>query len=648
MDAPRGRWGLHWQAPSTMVAFFIFGVTMAVGHHLFYKRLEGKLVVGTSSDWDLEAFLHGQEWKIRFGTALAFLTQSLFAKAIDQAFQQTVWVAARNKAITVDGLDAMFSAGSSLLSFSKLEFLRKATLGALLGLLKWLIPLSALVTPATLTVIPWTSFSNSTKPVPAVNFSIIEPLYHFYESVREMDYGFLSNNGITPKLTRILSSAATSLQILPMKAIAPNSTYEMTFHGPSLRCSRPEPIIHEAIHLMVNSTYEVVYQWTPERFAQEMSWVAFAPTENIFQYVYLGLKGTIPLASNKTRVEFLKFARICILQGDSFDNQYLCEGVVGFDESNARNVTYEYMSTLKSADGSANYGRIWVWVNASTTYDCVLTDTEYSARFVYSESESMQRVDPGYNFTWTENDLYGSYFATAGALSNFLTGAIRSDSEGSLIVRQTRITESAIFGALNLKSEVGDSGPGLSSRVITPEIRALARGKTAGELIEELSRNFTLSLFSVDQVLSMNLTEAVVTVSSQANVYAYASRNLVITYAVTSALSLIAILVGLVSLLRNGVSHEIGFLAFLLTTRNPRLDNFTLDQSMGALPHSEKVKETKLRFGFIRGSNGNMMQPEWQSLKTSSGDDQGQTGPGRVGFGFENEVQPLIKGTAYL
>ena len=422
----------------------------------------------------------------------------------------------------------MFSAGSSLWSFFKLEFLKKATLGALLGLIKWLIPLSALVTPATLTVRPSTSLSSSTMSVPAVNFSIIEPLYHFDESVRQTDYA-VSNNGITQYLTRILSSVATSLQILPMKAAVPNSTYETTFHGPSLRCSRPEPIIHEAIYWMVKASYNASYNGNPEdleEFYLHMPWVAFAPTATILQYTHLASKGdprlggVVPLTSNITQPHFLTFARTCIAADAYWNDDYLsrigiapamCEGVSGFDEWNARNVTHEYVSTLKYADQlhpmytynitSSNYGRIWVWVDNSTTYDCVLTDTVYSARFFYSQSESMQRVDPEYKFAWTENDLHGSYFATANALSNFLTGAIRADHANNVVLQRTRVTESAIFGALNLKSEVGDSAPGLSSRAITPEIRALARGKTPGELIEELSRNLTLSLFSAEQVL---------------------------------------------------------------------------------------------------------------------------------------------------
>ena len=37
----------------------------------------------------------------------------------------------------------------------------------------------------------------------------------------------------------ITSSTASRIEILPMNAIAPNASYTMSFHGPSLQCSKP-------------------------------------------------------------------------------------------------------------------------------------------------------------------------------------------------------------------------------------------------------------------------------------------------------------------------------------------------------------------------------------------------------------------------
>lgn len=218
----------------------------------------------------------------------------------------------------------------------------------------------------------------------------------------------------------------------------------------------------------------------------------------------------------------------------------------------------------------------------------------------------MQRVDPDYDFAWTEEDLYGSYFVTANAISTFLTGVIIAESFNSnMILFRSRIPESAIFSALNLNPVPGRRMPGLSEQVLIPEIRALARGKTVRELIEELSRNPTLSLFSAERVLSYSTTATVV-VTSSANVYSYGSRILIATNAVLSTLALVPVIIGMHSLWRNGVSHDISFLAFLFTTRNPSLDILapTLEESMGAMPHSKMVTDMKLRFGRFKEQRG--------------------------------------------
>lgn len=91
----------------------------------------------TTSGWKLNDVRNSQEWALRLGTGFAFLVQSMFAAAVNIALQQRVSVATRKKPITIGGLDAMFSAAHSLLSFTSMEFLCKAKLGAGLALLVW-------------------------------------------------------------------------------------------------------------------------------------------------------------------------------------------------------------------------------------------------------------------------------------------------------------------------------------------------------------------------------------------------------------------------------------------------------------------------------------------------------------------------------
>jgi hypothetical protein len=120
-----------------MTLLFLGACSCAYGHHYYYSTLDGEVVVNTGSKWDLDAVRTGQEWKIRFGTGLAFLVKTMFAAALVIAFEQHLWVTTRRNAITIDGLDAMFSAAGSLSSFFNWEFLKKAKMAALLALLVW-------------------------------------------------------------------------------------------------------------------------------------------------------------------------------------------------------------------------------------------------------------------------------------------------------------------------------------------------------------------------------------------------------------------------------------------------------------------------------------------------------------------------------
>lgn len=38
------RWGIDWKMPAKMIALLLAGGAVAVGHHIFYESLDGKLV----------------------------------------------------------------------------------------------------------------------------------------------------------------------------------------------------------------------------------------------------------------------------------------------------------------------------------------------------------------------------------------------------------------------------------------------------------------------------------------------------------------------------------------------------------------------------------------------------------------------------
>jgi hypothetical protein len=63
-----------------MIALFIIGTVLALAHHFYYETLNGTEVMPTKSNWTLQGIKSGQEWKIRYGTAFAFMTKTTFCR----------------------------------------------------------------------------------------------------------------------------------------------------------------------------------------------------------------------------------------------------------------------------------------------------------------------------------------------------------------------------------------------------------------------------------------------------------------------------------------------------------------------------------------------------------------------------------------
>lgn len=116
-----------WKAPSKMIALLVAGLVLAIGHHYYYRSLAGNIVTNSSD----------QEWKIRFGTAFAFLVKACFAGAVFLAYTEHAWTSLSNSKYSVGGLNAIFSGPSDPLNFLNTEFLLHAKIAAALAAVVW-------------------------------------------------------------------------------------------------------------------------------------------------------------------------------------------------------------------------------------------------------------------------------------------------------------------------------------------------------------------------------------------------------------------------------------------------------------------------------------------------------------------------------
>jgi hypothetical protein len=127
------QWRVSLYTPLSMIALFISGLLVAVGHHIFYSRLVGTYVRGPE-----EGYI-SQVWIIRYGTAFAFVTKTLLAGSIVIAYKQYMWINLQHKANSVSTIDAVFAATHDLLAFLHPSFWSRAKIPALMALIAWLV-----------------------------------------------------------------------------------------------------------------------------------------------------------------------------------------------------------------------------------------------------------------------------------------------------------------------------------------------------------------------------------------------------------------------------------------------------------------------------------------------------------------------------
>ncbi|PUU80022.1 hypothetical protein B9Z19DRAFT_1045457 [Tuber borchii] len=137
----RGRFGgliLHWSLPSTIVGLLILGLLGSFLHHRFYRWLDGERAEDQfTATW--------------FGNALAFLTKAALVGSITLAYRQRIWYTLRTKAITIKGIDNLFTLTENPVRFYSKDVLVRAGVATVVALATWIIPFAAAVSPGALT-----------------------------------------------------------------------------------------------------------------------------------------------------------------------------------------------------------------------------------------------------------------------------------------------------------------------------------------------------------------------------------------------------------------------------------------------------------------------------------------------------------------
>ncbi|KAJ5951220.1 uncharacterized protein N7479_009633 [Penicillium vulpinum] len=540
-------WGVGWRCPTLMVAFVVCGAMFSMGHHLYYRSLDNTLVHSVDQ----------QTWAIRIGTGFAFLVKSFLVSAVGIAAVQQMWATLHRKFVKLRGIDSMFAVLTSPIALLSPDLWVCAKTLILLAVISWLIPLTAIVTPATLSInlLPTTNITQ--LRVPTVNFvrSFWLPWVTYGGA------GFISSP--SADISRLFTAISSSAEVLPISAPFPNSSYTLEFWGPSYKCQRLSEAIVEMQGMTFTDYLDNEYSSLQRLWEHDIG----TPT-NLSRVVYTG---TATTALNNTLFVYAAGSNplwnenatqptelVCQLWNTSYvvDMQFI-NGVHSLTP-----VSTELVAPSNWSSSSGSYSTF-------RTQDPTVNGGYYVMHMLFSGL--VQRT---------------MSLSATGSLSNFLPS--------NLPFNTMSIMQTGLFSCPDLWNGTNYQMFVLSGNQST----TLCRNKTLARAIEDLSHNFTYSLLS----LNAANTSIPVTISSPQNFYTYDSRNLLAAYMSALGVTVVCVIVGFFALRENGVSQSTSFSSVLMTTRNPELDDLAKGHCLGSDQLSKEIGDVQLRFGEIEGS----------------------------------------------
>ncbi|KAJ4371343.1 hypothetical protein N0V83_004560 [Neocucurbitaria cava] len=387
-------------------------------------------------------------------------------------------------------------------------------------------------------------------------------------------------DGSSPLVHRLTVATATGMQITPMRRVlAPNTTYQHIFDGYSLKCEEATADQVRNISAVFNETIDQVLEQAQDEMGDaDIKYLSFTLTADD--------NGVVVPSLNVTT-----FVSNCVLGAT-------------------------YNRCVVRGPGPAIWARL-----GNESIACSAHATRYTVDFTaLGDTQTITNVD----FEWKDSVQNPVAIKLNQAMATLLNGVfgIFTDggAEGGLFTGgTTMIVDTALLELLQRTYE--------ELRAAVPQEDWMAAEKrTFPKMIEELSRNQTLSLFSNEKLWlpTSNASLVNVTQSTFVTIYEYRPRNLWLAYGIAVAFSLAGVVLGLRALWLNGVSHDNSFSSIMATTRNRFLDDLTLGYSLGSAPVPKDIARTRLRFGELKTDVGKMRS--------------------RAGFGLEEMTMPLRKG----
>jgi hypothetical protein len=552
---------LHWKNPTLMAGALLTGLIFALIHHFFYDYWNGKVVLDETQ----------QQWITRGGTFFAFAFKVALAAGGGVAYVQFLWLSLRQRAYRVRDVDSMFTVLSNPLAFRLVKLWVKLPFLAVVAALVWLVilslsllgifgsrlsrlmPLAAIITPGSLTVILTPQVTSQAGPVPSLGFNT--QMANFGATTGE-NANFA---GATSDLIRIALASATSGSILSMEAPQPNSSYTISFPGPAVKCSQgSDADLKALINISTSDPEEVHFDY--------MAWVPRDSLGSVnLSYVPLQMPGldetdfTFPIQAEPSTApgyNLYVFAPHGTPLGDVY-------GPAPFLlQCTLYNVTYK-------VDFKFDSGIQFLDIQLGPKQELI----PMGAPQIYGPAGIGSAPDPV-----LYNEVI-SYLSLMEAYGKIITGSISTDFTGGYLIQSTIIQSTLISQRLAAAIPTSDN-----ATVCAP--------------FEELFQNITLSLFSSSQyllntsiaALAATAPTPIITSTVPVNKYSYNALSLLAAYGAALLGEIICLTIGFYALYINRKTYTNDFSSIMRATRRSELDALVVEsESNGADPAAEHM-----------------------------------------------------------
>jgi hypothetical protein len=583
----------HWKTPTVILLAYLAALACAIGHHFFYASLDSQ---------DVDNYYLGQEVTVAMGTAFAFLVRATLVIAVGTVYWQMFWLRLGRQSFAISELDSLDGALSSIFDLMDVRALRRSPELGIIAVLAWLLPFAAVFPPATISV--HSALIESTERA-----HVAIPYLSGDAMTLWSKMGMVDASGIhyadrfeyfkaSLGLTRLAMATATRGSILDSLALYSNSSYIISFEAPAVQC---QDVASDILDPFIKASgCDYLSGKEPDGFdygvaldPETPAYQAYLECYDLWFYVSWvpGPSSLVPFEADSIHNSSLPLEDAVANARDrpapspffgSFEGGAMSIYVATRDLG--RSQTSGAWSALRCSLHSATY---FVNMTSDANRRTVPSLLNVSLLDEISDSVSSPIVEVNSTITASAKATF-NHMAIMESMGPIFLGTIFEEKgllfnkdlpypfEGGTVVQPAHLMQSMlpftvqllpIFSRPFMPEDPIDSQWSVIDNLQIEDsnwiiaVPAIATDASTfnlplGAAIEQLFHNLSMSFLSEPAFVRDTDEEVLITLRQTRNIYSYRYKNLFPSYGVALGLSLLACIVGWMSVINNNASYS--------------------------------------------------------------------------------------------